>query len=289
MSSVYIYIYISESYSTTKYIPLFCISPFDTIHILLYALSSCFLGVMRRSGRCSWQYAALLMAVPFAANIVHDGLPTFAQLVERLAPAAVVVANHDARLVHKLVVVGKLFSREQAVETCAAAGPRPCMMIYSGDLTPMVHTFRTSFKLAGHLERREGRSVVEWCVHQAFYQSIDDSGRHVARCLIDAPVKMASKKTWDLYAVAIRLVPPLRVWHPKGISISWYAFDRGCRQALCRLLRRRHLLDLDNIEDRTERIMAGLCDWTLDSACCDHDVQNGQSKGCSAGAENYGS
>ena len=33
--------------------------------------------------------------------------------------------------------------------------------------------------------------------------------------------------------------------------------------------------------------MASLLDWTLDSACCDHDVQNGLSKGCSAGVENF--
>ncbi len=98
---------------------------------------------------------------------------------------------------------------------------------------------------------------------------------------------MSSKKTWDLFAVADRLVPPLRLWHPKGISISWYAFDRGCRQALCRLLRRRHLVNLASIEDDTERVMASLLDWTLDSACCDHDVQNGLSKGCSAGVENF--
>ncbi len=96
-------------------------------------------------------------------------LPTFGELVERLAPAAVVVPNYDARAVHKLCVVGKAFTREQAIETCARAGSRPCMMIYSGDLTPMVHAFRTSFKIAGHVERREGRSVVEWCVHQAFF------------------------------------------------------------------------------------------------------------------------
>jgi hypothetical protein len=96
-------------------------------------------------------------------------LQTFGGLVERLAPAAVVVPNRDARAVHKLCVVGKAFTREQAIETCAKAGSRPCMLIYSGDLTPMVHTFRTSFKIADHVERREGRSVVEWCVHQAFF------------------------------------------------------------------------------------------------------------------------
>ena len=112
-----------------------------------------------------------LMALPSGACGAGSclPLPTFGELVERLAPAAVVVPNHDARLVHKLCVVGKAFTREQAIETCAKAGSRPCMLIYSGDLTPMVHTFRTSFQIADHLERREGRSVVEWCVHQAFF------------------------------------------------------------------------------------------------------------------------
>ncbi len=93
-------------------------------------------------------------------------LPTFGELIERLAPAAVVVPNYDARVVHKLCVVGKAFTREQTIETCAKAGSRPCMLIYSGDMTPMVHTFRTSCKIADHVERREGRSVVEWCLRQ---------------------------------------------------------------------------------------------------------------------------
>jgi hypothetical protein len=32
-----------------------------------------------------------------------------------------------------------------------------------------------------------------------------------------------------------------------------------------------------------ERTMADLCDWVVDSACADHDVQNGLCKGCSLG------
>lgn len=71
----------------------------------------------------------------------------------------------------------------------------------------------------------------------------------------------------------------MQSWHPDGISVSWYVFDRGCRAPLSRLLHRRHKLAL---ADATSPMKA-LTDWTLDSACADHDVQNGLCKGCCAG------
>lgn len=94
----------------------------------------------------------------------------------------------------------------------------------------------------------------------------------MGKTMFEAPVQMCSKKTWFLDAVAQRFVPVLRSWHPCGVNMSWYVLDRGERAALARFLRRRHLLDLQPIPDESERRMAGLLDWVMDSACADHDV-----------------
>ena len=60
-------------------------------------------------------------------------------------------------------------------------------------------------------------------------------------------------------------------------------FDRGEKGSLVRLLQRRHLHDIQQIEHPADRRMASLLDWVLGSACADHDVQNGLCNSCSFG------
>ena len=92
---------------------------------------------------------------------------------------------------------------------------------------------------------------------------------------------MMSKKAWFLYAVATRFIPVPRLWHDfGGITLSWYVFDRGEKGPLVRLLQRRHLHDIQQIEHPADRRMASLLDWVLGSACADHDVQNGLCNSC---------
>jgi hypothetical protein len=183
---------------------------------------------------------------------------------------------------NKVQVVGKYFMREQVRLLLARAGSRPAMMVYGSDLTPMVMRFRTVAKVNDRHETREGNKACEWCVHRAYYLVLNDQGTFDVRSVFEAPVLMASKKTWHLYACAERLVPLLQALHPTGISVSWYVFDRGCRSSLSRALRRRHCLShLDDVNP-----MNSLTDWVLDSACSDHDVQNALCKGCCLGFAN---
>ena len=212
---------------------------------------------------------------------------SFAELVEKFAPAAYRLEKHDERTIDRLAVVAKEFAREQAIKSVKDARTRPVLMIYSGDLTPQINAIRRGYRLNAKYRSRQGRCITEWLVHQAFYIWLDDRDNYMVKCLVDSPVVMIGKKTWDLYAAAVRFIPTLQTWQNLGIAISWYAFDRGCRDALCRLLRRRHLLALAEIADVRERAMKSLLDWPIDSACCDHDVQNGLAKGCAAAVADY--
>ena len=117
------------------------------------------------------------------------------------------------------------------------------MQIYSSDLTPMLMRYRRYAGQGPLRTYREGGSAVEWCLHKAYYMWRQDSGELVCRTVFEPPIHMASKKTWDLFAVATRMLPFLPDWHPRGISISWHMFDRGQRKACARALRRRHLLE----------------------------------------------
>ena len=173
--------------------------------------------------------------------------------------------------------------RKQAIAFCAAASSRPVLMIYGGDLTPMLMKFRQTTVVAGSRIVRVGGRACEWCIHRCYFMWQDDHDVLRVRTAFEAPVLMASKKTWHTYACAERLAPLLQSWHPTGVSISWYVFDRGARAPMVRLLRRRHAMALRKIENPLEHTMADVCDWVVDSACADHDVQNGLCKGCSLG------
>ena len=96
---------------------------------------------------------------------------------------------------------------------------------------------------------------------------------------------MLGKKTWFLYAAAKRFHPLRHYRAGKAINIAWYCFDRGGGDAIIRLLRRRHLLDLSKIADPHARVQASLTDWVLSSFCADHDIQNGLCHGCSRGIQ----
>ncbi|CAK0805660.1 unnamed protein product, partial [Prorocentrum cordatum] len=103
--------------------------------------------------------------------------------------------------------------------------------------------------------------------------------------MFEALVEMPSKKTWYLYGAAERFCPVPRWWHPDGVNLSWYVFDRGEKGSLSRCMRRRHLQDLAGIPDPAARHRASLLDWVMDSACADHDVQNALCVSCSFGID----
>ena len=87
-------------------------------------------------------------------------------------------------------------------------------------------------------------------MHRGYLLWALDRGGFECKVLFDTPTAMRSKKTWDAYALADRLLPSLTQWHPGAISISWNVFDRGGGSSLSRLLRRRQFLALQRTEDR---------------------------------------
>ena len=224
----------------------------------------------------------LSLEVAFDAEPLDLSTLSFGNLVKRFAPASAILGRHDDGYLAKVQVVGKIFMREQIRAFLVRASARPVLMVYGSDLTPMVLKHRTVAQINGRHEIREGNTACEWCVHRAYYLMLNDHDSFDVRTVFEAPVLMATKKTWDLYACAERLVPLLQAVHPKGISVSWYVFDRGCRSSLARALRRRHCLS----HQRDDDLMASLTDWVLDSACSDHDVQNALCKGCCLGFSN---
>ncbi len=174
---------------------------------------------------------------------------SFRSLAEYFAPASRVLSRHDDSWLQKLHLVGCSFMRKQAIAFCAAASTRPVMMIYGGDLTPMLMKFRQTTVVAGSRIVRVGGRACEWCVHRCYFMWHDDHNVLRVRTAFEAPVLMASKQTWHAYACAERLAPLLRSRHQTGINISWYVFDRGARAPMVRLLRRRHAMALRKIEN----------------------------------------
>ena len=221
-----------------------------------------------------------------AAASAEDVRPTFDQEVERLSPVYKVLSCHNVELLGKLQCIGKDYMLRAARESCRVAGSRPVMMIYSSDCTPMLHKKRTVVKVGNKKEVRESTEPCEWLLHRAYWLWRDDLNNLRTKTAFEAPILMKSKKTWHLYAAATRFAPLLRDWHHnEGISVSWYVFDRAQRTSLCRLLRRRHLKSYEALAAPRQYVWAELLDWVLDSACGDHDVQNGLMHGCSTGHE----
>jgi len=205
---------------------------------------------------------------------------SFEELVERFAPTRDTVSSNDLPVMMQVAEVARSYLLSEAKKSATAAERRPVLMVYGGDLTPMVNKFRQTFKGPDLRITREGGKNCEWNLHKGFtiWKADDDSW--ISKCFFDPPVLMTGKKTWHLYAAAERLCPLLMLIHQFGISITWYIFDRGCRGPLSRVLRRRHGREIANEANLDVRFMKNMLDWPCDSACFDHDVQGGARWGC---------
>ena len=206
----------------------------------------------------------------------------FQELVSRLAPTHVVLDSEGTKALRKVWAVGKSYMQSCVQASLRCAGSRPALMVYGSDMTPMLHKFRTQVTIAGKTEKRETRDPTDWLLHRSYYLQLDAFSRVQVKTLFEAPLQMLGKKTWFLYSAAERF-RLLRDYKPAGINISFYVFDRGGGAALIRLLRRRHMHALQQIEDPIARCRASLHEWILSSFCADHDVQNALCHGSSRG------
>jgi hypothetical protein len=150
----------------------------------------------------------------------------FGALIELLSPAIGSLQNHDDWLLQKIWVTAKEFMLLNARQFCEMAGTRPVLQVYGSDMTPMLLNFKMSLNAGQVKEARVGRISCEWLLHAGYFITTDSFGDYICRKVFEAPVLMASKKTWYSYACAARMSPLLKSWHPQGISISWYVFDR---------------------------------------------------------------
>ena len=114
------------------------------------------------------------VADPVAASLSHTTGPddafaadSFAALLEALAPASAVLSKGDDRTLERLQVVGKAFMKLDAQESIRRAGCRPTLMVYGGDLTPMLNRYRMVIKLDDDVrEHRESNLACEWNLHR---------------------------------------------------------------------------------------------------------------------------
>lgn len=206
---------------------------------------------------------------PVEDDAESEGHGLFASMVERLAPATSLLEKHDDLPLQLLTLVAKDYTREQVRFAAREAGTKPTLLIYTSDMTPMLHRSRFQVQLGEQRERREHRKPVEWLLQRGYLVVPKDGGGHLAKILFSAPVEMRAKKIWDQYAVADRFLPDIRTWHADGVNLVWLSFDRGVLDPLSRVLRRRELFSLSKVQCPRERAREEAREWIFSCGCAD--------------------
>ena len=197
---------------------------------------------------------------PHAVEAMVEPVDAVEAMVERIAPAHAVLSQSDVSKAQVLAVMVPEYMRKTAKTFVQNSRSRPALMIYGSDLTPMLLNFRRTCKMPDSTTTitRSGKSGCEWNVHQCFFLWADDLGVLHVKSMIEPPVLMSGKRGWYLFAVTDRFCPLLPKWHPDGISLSWYVFDRGCLGVMDRLMGRKHRRATNEIADADERMWAEL-------------------------------
>lgn len=98
-----------------------------------------------------------------------DSRAPFHSLLSAVAPTHVVLDTLGMRTMFKLWAVAKTHMQNVVSSALRASSTRPALMIYSSDMTPMIHKMRHEVVISGKREWRESTAPIDWLLHRAYY------------------------------------------------------------------------------------------------------------------------
>ena len=207
------------------------------------------------------------------------------RMAAELTKASHTLSADQAQNCAKFCEVSKAFLHHKAASLVAKSQGRAVLLSYASDSTPTLtgKTVTGSLAMAQGGRRlrfvRKGKQGMEYLMQRAFLRSRDSNGEVVMATLFRDPIPLKEGKGAECcFSAALSFCPTLRSLGHDGVCISHSAFDRALQAPLSRLMGQRsqkYYYDLQQSDVSGVAQMRYLTDWTLSTACVDHDCQNG--------------
>ena len=197
--------------------------------------------------------------------------------------------DHKGRAeVAKICEVSKAFFRNQVETLIAETQGQPMLYSYSSDGTPLHTKDRVVKQLpTGQKVCRSGGAGHEYLVQQGFVRTLGLDGHKTIAILREPLALQHGKATGALFAAGVAFLPTLRQLGNTNIAINHYCFDRGAFSALPRMFKQHHTALAAHVASGspsssssdsdmgTARGLLPMLEWTVATACCNHDCHNG--------------
>ena len=207
----------------------------------------------------------------------HEG--GFRQWLLSFCNAPTTFTHSDKAQCAKICEVMKTFLYQKAQRIIAQCKGRAVLLTYASDGTPLLtqktYTAKTE---SGQTVVRKGGHGTDFLMQRAYLRTSDDKGDPIITCILADPVPMSEgKSATHQYTAAKDFLPLVKEIGHRGVCISHYCFDRAGFAPVSKLLKQRHCLyhhKATSADPSGEAHLQQRLDWTVSTACCNHDCHN---------------
>ena len=201
-------------------------------------------------------------------------------VIEMFGMASRVLSQAQSVVCEKLTTVVKTYMRAGIESFIEGSPDLPVLYTYGSDGTPMLSQVYTETTTgSGSRVRRRGQSSDEWLVERGYVTIRDPDGCFRSRCIVRGPIPLKEGEgAAEVFACCRDFLPLTREMGHRGISMSYYVFDRKLQRPLFRNACANHRVyhkhkAMKNPDDPL-LTRSFLTDWQLSTGCGNHDAHN---------------